>query len=103
MEGLVTSVAYDIRYNIEMMDTEGVQAKRMLAVGGRTKNQDWMRIVSDVAGITLHVPEQQIGASYENTFLAGLGAGAFSDYQDIKKWVNNETSDQPRARQPLGL
>ncbi len=93
---ILESVAYGIRHNIEGMKAEGVTARRILAVGGGTKNLPWMRIVSDVAGISLNIPEQQIGASYGDAFMAGLGVGVFDGYQDISRWVKMEHVIPPR-------
>ena len=84
---ILESVAYGIRHNIDGMHEEGVEAKRILAVGGGTKNLTWMQIVADVAGISMNVPAQNIGASYGDAFMAGLGVGIFKDYSDISQWV----------------
>lgn len=86
---LLESVAYGIRHNIEVMAGEGVQAHRILAVGGGARNRLWLQIVSDVAGIALEVPEQQIGASYGDAFMAGVGIGAFHDLTEVAHWVKN--------------
>jgi xylulokinase len=94
---ILESVAYGIRHNIEGMKEEGVAAKRILAVGGGTKNLPWMQIVSDIAGIALNIPEQQIGASYGDAFMAGLGVGVFDDYQDIKQWVKMKHVIRPQT------
>ena len=84
---VVKSIAYGIRHNLEEMRQEGVQAHRILAVGGGTRNPAWMQIVSDVAGINMEIPAQQIGASYGDAFMAGIGAGVFTDYRQIHQWI----------------
>lgn len=84
---ILESVAYGIRHNLDEMQEEQVKPERILAVGGGTKNRVWLQIVSDVSNIPLCVPEQQIGASYGDAFLAGLGVGVFDNYSDISKWV----------------
>lgn len=94
---LLESVAYGIKHNIDEMRNEGVSAKRILAVGGGTKNLPWMQIVADVVGITLNIPEQIIGASYGDAFLAGLGVKALNKYEDIDKWVRMKHVIKPRA------
>ena len=84
---ILESIAYGIRHNLEEMRQEGVQAHRILAVGGGTRNPAWMQIVSDVAGINMEIPAQQIGASYGDAFMAGIGAGVFTDYRQIHQWI----------------
>lgn len=84
---LLEGVAFGIRHNFEIMSEEGVLPKRILAVGGGTKNRLWLQIVSDVCDIELNVPEVQIGACYGDAFLAGVGVGLFNQLSEIKKWV----------------
>jgi xylulokinase len=69
------------------MAEEGVQPQRILAVGGGTQNPLWLQIVADVCRVELAVPEQQIGASYGDAFLAGMGIGLFKGLTEIKQWV----------------
>ncbi len=84
---LLEGVAFGIRNNFEGMTEEGVQPKRILAVGGGTKNPLWLQIVADVCNLTLVVPEQQIGASYGDAFLAAMGIGLYQNLSDINQWV----------------
>lgn len=98
---ILESVAYGIRHNVEGMAQEGVEAKRILAVGGGTKNLPWMQIVSDVAAIKMGVPEQQVGASYGDAFMAGVGVGVFSALTEVTQWVKmkHEILPNPKMRQ----
>ncbi|GAB4532163.1 MAG: FGGY-family carbohydrate kinase [Anaerolineae bacterium] len=92
---ILEGVAFGIRHNIEVMGEEGVQPKRILAVGGGTRNQLWLQIVADVCHIELAVPEQQIGASYGDAFLAGRGVGLFKSLGEIKQWVKTKEVIKP--------
>lgn len=95
---ILESVAYGIRHNIEVMKEEGVEAKRILAVGGGTKNLTWLQIVSDVADIAMDVPEQQIGASYGDAFMAAVGVGLYDDLTEVTKWVNLKHEIRPQRK-----
>ena len=92
---ILESVAYGIRHNIEAMALEGVKAQRILAVGGGTRNPLWLQIVADVADVTLDVPEQQIGASYGDAFMAGVGVGVFGGLGEIATWVKTKRRLEP--------
>ena len=92
---ILEGVAFGIRHNVEVMSEEGVQPKRILAVGGGTKNPLWLQIVADVCNIELTVPEQQIGASYGDAFLAGTGIGLFKSLSEIKQWVKTKGIVRP--------
>lgn len=92
---ILEGVAFGIRHNVEVMSEEGVQPKRILAVGGGTKNPLWLQIVADVCHIELTVPEQQIGASYGDAFLAGTGIGLFKSLYEIRQWVKTKETIKP--------
>lgn len=96
---ILESIAFGIRHNIELMKEEGVQANRILAVGGGTKNLPWMQMVCDIAGITMGIPEQQIGASYGDAFMAAVGIGKFKNLAEIIQWVKmkHEIHPEPEA------
>lgn len=85
---ILEGVGFGIRHNIDTMRKKDVPPKRILAVGGGTKNHLWLQIVSDIAGINQYVPDQHYGASYGDAFLAGVGVGIFSDTSQIVDWID---------------
>lgn len=92
---ILEGVAYGIRHNFEAMKEEGVQPRRILAVGGGTKNPLWLQIIADVGNFELEVPEQQIGACYGDAFLAATGIGLFQNLSEIKRWIRIKDTIQP--------
>lgn len=92
---LLEAVGYGIRHNVDAMRDEGLQPARILAVGGGTHNLAWMQMISDIAGIELHIPSQQIGAAYGDAFLAGVGVGAFAGTGEAAAWVKTGTIVRP--------
>lgn len=92
---VLESFGFGIRHNLEVMKAEGAEIKRILAVGGGTQNRLWMQIVSDIANIEQHIPAQQIGASYGDAFLAGMGIGLFSSMSEIDRWVQFKETIHP--------
>jgi xylulokinase len=94
---ILEGVAFGIRHNMDVMGQEGVQPKRVLAVGGGTKNPLWLQIVADVCNLELHIPEQQIGASYGDAFLAATGIGLYKNLSEIKEWVKVRSTVVPKS------
>jgi xylulokinase len=92
---ILEGVAFGIRHNLEIMQQENVQPRRVLAVGGGTKNPLWLQIIADACNLTLDVPEQQIGASYGDAFLAATGIGLFKNLSEIKQWVRIKSTVKP--------
>jgi len=92
---LLEGIGYGIRHNLDEMGLEGVPPKRLLAVGGGTKNELWLRIVSDIVGIKQYITNKKLGAAYGDAFMAGVGVGLFNDTKEISKWIDYEKIVQP--------
>lgn len=84
---LLESVAYGIRHNIEAMVEEGIIPQRIILAGGVLKNKFWRQLIADVCQRELEVPDQVIGASFGDAFLAAMGIGYFEEVSGIRKWV----------------
>lgn len=87
-------VAYGIRHNIETLDPRESRIKRCIAVGGGTKGELWLQIVSDVTNRTQLVPKHTIGASRGDAFLAGVGTGLV-DVGDLDTWAPHDQTVSP--------
>lgn len=87
-------VGFGIRHNIEAFRDLGAQVKRIIAVGGGTKGNTWLQIVSDISGEVQEVPQVTVGASYGDAFLAGLAAGVLKR-SDLNTWVKPGDTIQP--------
>jgi xylulokinase len=88
--------AFGVADNLAVMADMGAEPRRIVAVGGGTQNDLWLRIVSDVSGRAQIVPERTIGASYGDAFLAGLATGIVKDRADISdRWVKVSKTIEP--------
>jgi xylulokinase len=83
---VLEGVAYGVRHNLESFEAIGAPIRRVVAVGGGAQGDTWLRIVSDATGRTQEVPQQTIGASYGDAFLAGLVSGQVERH-DLASWV----------------
>ena len=103
---LLEGIGFGIRHNVDGMHAVSIHPKRILAVGGGTRNLAWMQMISDIANIEMAIPSQQIGSCYGDAFLAGVGVGLFSGVGEIRNWVQYSHSITPdpeatEAYQPL--
>ncbi len=76
------ATAFGVRHNVAAMRDAGAPIERIVAVGGGAGSDIWPRIVSDITGLTQHIPRVTIGASFGAAFLA---AGAVASV-DIEQW-----------------
>ena len=82
---LIEGIAYGTRHVTDTFEEIGQAPRRLLAVGGGTKNHLWLQATSDICGIEQSVCEKTVGASYGNAFLAALALGQVSR-SDIAAW-----------------
>lgn len=92
---ILEGTAYGVRHHLEIMNELGYRPDDVVAVGGGTRNNLWMQIVSDVGYITQRVPAGTFGASYGDAFLAAYGVGAVRHYTDISQWVDKGIRVEP--------
>jgi xylulokinase len=82
---LIEGIAHGTRHVTDTFAELGQSPKRLLAVGGGTKNSTWLQATSDITGIDQIVCEKTVGASYGDAFLAALSV-KLVERDDIKKW-----------------
>jgi xylulokinase len=63
----------------------GLPARRLVAVGGGTRNAPWLQAVSDISGLSQLLPTHTVGAAYGDAFLAACATG-HSRLRDIRRW-----------------
>ncbi len=81
------AVACSVNQNIRLMEEVGLPISRINAVGGGTKNDEWMQIVADMTGKNVYVPAVSIGASYGDALMAAIGVGDVKDFSDLKEII----------------
>lgn len=88
-------VGYGIAQCLDYIRSLGFTADRITAVGGGTKNPDWMQIISDITGCVQSVPEVTVGAAYGDAIFAGLGVGLIKSRQEVKGWMKEKYTTIP--------
>lgn len=93
---VLEGVGFGVRHNLESFESIGAQVERVVAVGGGTRGDTWLQIVSDISGKRQLVPRLTIGASYGDAFLAGCATGAVAR-ADLPSWVGAPREIVPSA------
>jgi xylulokinase len=91
---LLEATAYGVRHNLESLLDGADTNVRLVGVGGGTQGGLWPQIVSDVTGLAQDLPDESIGASYGDAFLAGLAAGVLDERDE---WARVGERVEPRA------
>lgn len=87
------ATAMGVRHNAATILAAPASIERTLALGGGSRSDLWLQIVSDLTGLCQSVPRITIGASFGTAFLA---ASTISR-PDIDTWNPVVRTVQPRA------
>lgn len=82
---VIEGIAMGTRHVTETYAQAGQVPKRLLAVGGGTKNELWLQATSDLTGLDQTVCKVTTGASYGNAFLARMALGDVTK-ADLPNW-----------------
>jgi xylulokinase len=88
-------VGYGIAQHFDIFDEREIGTRKVMAVGGGTKNPKWLQIVSDISGKTQHIAENNLGAAYGDALLAALGAGFYRSSREIADIVRVKSTILP--------
>lgn len=81
VRAVMEGTAFAIRHNLEVASTLGTQPKRLVAVGGPTRNEVWCQIMANVTGLPVQVMEEHGGAPLGDAVLAAKGAGLITSHR----------------------
>ena len=90
----VEGIAAATRHITDTYAGAGAAPKRVLAVGGGTKNRPWLQATSDMTGLDQTLCRVVSGASFGNAFLASVALGR-SNPDQIDDW--NPAAETIRA------
>ena len=76
VRALLEGIAFGTNHIVESFADAGEPPRRILAVGGGTRNEVWLQATSDISGLEQVLPRTTLGASYGDAFLAALAVGA---------------------------
>ena len=79
---VLEGIASATRHITESYAEAGAGPKRVLAVGGGTKNRPWLQATSDMTGLDQVVCRVTTGASFGNAFLAARAIGVAAEIAD---------------------
>ncbi|MHB8062489.1 MAG: FGGY-family carbohydrate kinase [Ruminiclostridium sp.] len=89
LNACLEGVGYGIAQHFDGFKEMGLETKKVVAVGGGTKNPKWLQMVSDICGRELYTG-MAYGAAFGDALLAALGTGFFKSTDDICKIIHFE-------------
>lgn len=80
---LLSGVTYEMKLNLEMLQSAGVVLRRLRAVGGGAKSRTWVQRKADILGMPVAVLETTEAAAFGVAMLAGRGVGVVPSIENV--------------------
>ena len=84
---VLEAVAYSLLHIMESMTDSDMAIEKIILVGGGARSAIWKQIFADVTNLPIVTPVQEIEAPLGDAFLAAVGAGFITEYEDIRSWI----------------
>ena len=94
-KAILEGTGYAISQVIDLMGHAGCETKKIMAVGGGTRNPLWIQAVSDICGREQHITKVKAGASYGDALLAALATGRYASPEEMAKELHLESTVSP--------
>jgi len=82
---MIEGVTYEMLYNLEILEENGILIKELRAVGGGAKSSLWLQIKADITGKTIVSLETQEAGIVGAVILAGVATGVYKDLEVAAK------------------
>jgi sugar (pentulose or hexulose) kinase len=79
---IMEAPALRMRYHIEGLSGNGIEANRIAMVGGPSESPVWPRIVAEITGLELKLINGQTAGAVGAAILAAIGAGLFQNERE---------------------
>jgi xylulokinase len=85
VKGILDSLTYELRINIETMRKAGIEVNQLRSVGGGAKSPIWLQIKADITGCTVSTLKVREAACLGAALLAGTAAGGYRNLNEAVK------------------
>ncbi|HZF52300.1 MAG TPA: FGGY family carbohydrate kinase [Polyangiaceae bacterium] len=95
---VLEGVAFAFRQMNEIVGEAGAPVREVIAVNGGAKSALWRRIFADVLGVPVRYRPASGGTVLGAAYLARVGAGDTTGFQEIEAWLERPIDTEPSAR-----
>ena len=93
---MLEAIAFGFRHHVDVFIERGRRPTRVRVTNGGARSGLWTQITADVLEMPLEKLRSQGGSAVGAAFVAGMGAGAFSDWHEIERFVHVGGVVEPR-------
>jgi xylulokinase len=96
VKGILDSLCYELRINIESMKKAGLSITAFRTMGGGAKSDRWMQLKADITKTPIEIATVRESGCLGAAFLSGLGIGKYSSADEIIELTGVERTFEPR-------
>jgi xylulokinase len=85
---ILEGISFGFYHHIRVLEDAGLKIGRARVSNGGAGSKLWRQITSDVVGFPLEGVENHSGSSLGAAFVAGMGIKAFSDWEEMEKFIH---------------
>ena len=89
------AVIYGFRHHIDAIGELGYHPAQVIATNGGSRSRFWCQIAADVLGQTVRAYSSHPGSALGVAFLAGMAAGVFSEWEQIRLFLKDSRVYEP--------
>lgn len=82
---LMEGVTYEMRYNLDFLESAGIKVNSLRAVGGGAKSDLWLQIKADITGRNIETLDTGEAGTLAAAIIAGKAVGVYPSYQQAAK------------------
>ena len=96
MRSVMEGVGYNLDVILNSFKSCGADIEELIMIGGGARNKIWQKILCDIFGIPVKVPDYlEEATSMGAAVTAGVGAGIFEDFNAIEKFIKIKEANIP--------
>ncbi len=92
---ILEGISFGFYNHLEVFAERGFSVKRVRVANGGARSQLWRQVTADVIGLPLEEVANHPGSSLGSAFVAGMGVGVFSGWEEIEKYIHLKATTIP--------
>jgi xylulokinase len=92
---VLEATAFGFRHHLDVFAELGLLPRRLRVTNGGARGRLWKQVVADVTGQPLETLDREVGSELGAAFAAGVGAGVFSSWAEIERFISVKETVAP--------
>jgi xylulokinase len=94
---VLEGISYGFYHHLVVLGEHGMTPVKARCANGGARSALWKQVTADVLGIRLEQVADHPGSSLGAAFCAGMGVGAFKQWDEVERYIKISTITQPNT------